>query len=144
MSREIKFRAWTTFANGFEYRMLSPEQTMLDLLLHSNNEHTKVMQYTGLKDKNGVEIYEGDIVLAPSGTVAEIKDVEIDGETFTAYKKNPPNKYIVFNLGYAFFLGNKDDQKYAGIINHSHNKESFVIQVIGNIYQNPELLKEQS
>ena len=61
MSREIKFRAW----NGEE--MISPDYITRDGYGYwkENSIPTRskeLMQYTGLKDKNGKEIYEGDIV----------------------------------------------------------------------------------
>lgn len=60
--REIKFRAWNgermkeVLTWGFNEGFIStPKET-------SPQEDFKVMQYTGLKDKNGKEVYEGDIV----------------------------------------------------------------------------------
>jgi len=64
MKHEIKFRAW----NGEE--MVSPDYIDRDGYAHwrENSVPTstdKVMQYTGLKDKKGTEIYEGDILHFP-------------------------------------------------------------------------------
>jgi len=84
---------------------------------YSADEVLEELQYTGLKDKNGVEIYEGDIVkMLESGVHekwASIKAVEFD------------NKY----LGFSPFC-------YLNFI-HSNN----IVEVIGNIYENKELLK---
>jgi len=118
--REIKFRAWDE-----EYkRMFVPEAISNDgkaVILFSKYEGRKydipVMQYTGLKDKNGTEIYEGDIV--------EITD----GLDKCNYKVEWIEKMCRFGIDGLMVSLYKLINEYDGFV------------VIGNIYENPELLK---
>ena len=64
MQREIKFRAW----NKAGKIMLNWDTIKYQL----NNQHFELMQFTGLHDKNGKEIYEGDIVHDPKCIGKEI------------------------------------------------------------------------
>ncbi|UUY76977.1 YopX family protein [Staphylococcus haemolyticus] len=82
---------------------------------HSSVE---LMQSTGLKDKNGVEIYEGDIVRYNRGVSCSVE-------------KFP---YVVKNSAEGFVF------EY-GLIQHSLFKKIEYVTVIGNIYENPELLE---
>lgn len=120
--REIKFRAWDksrnemlevyeiwfTFATNRQRKTLSEPSYSTSTGNHSF-ESDCLMQYTGLNDKNGKEIYEGDI-LHNAGSVAVV-----------SFKDG------AFGVGeFRFPL-----DKFAG-----KNKE-----VIGNIYENPDLVK---
>lgn len=83
---------------------------------HVNNQTRIVMQYTGLKDRNGKEIYEGDIISSP-GRIASVIYMESECGFYARTK-----------------TGNCDDV----VLKFSHNS---LIEVIGNIYENPDLIK---
>lgn len=93
------------------------------LACHSSSLHQftdyVLMQSTGLKDKNGVEIYEGDIVRYNRGISWSVE-------------KFP---YVVKNSMEGFVF------EY-GLIQHSLSKKIEYVTVIGNIYENPELLED--
>ena len=86
------------------------------------DEKVKLMQYTGLKDKNGKEIYEGDIVL-----------IKLD-ETSTWHKT-----VVGFKKG-AFIADLIDKEDYVYIFHHGFTGDDF--EIIGNVYENKNLLEE--
>jgi uncharacterized phage protein (TIGR01671 family) len=85
-----------------------------------------LMQYTGLKDKNGKEIYEGDIIWYPAEAW-----MNQDGRAMVYWNKDSLGWYA-------------EDTKQSGDCSNDE-LVAFIspdIEVIGNIYENPELLKE--
>ena len=136
MSREIKFRILDKKSKSFITR---PENLLLgnkyyidcsgniiirdtiDFLHETNKDNYELMQYTGIKDKNGVEIYEGDIVL-----------IRID-------KTNILHKTVVKFKHGAFIADIIGDNDYIYLFHFGFNKDDF--EVIGNIYENKNLLE---
>lgn len=110
--REIKFRAWLIGIEKMMYE-IEKDDDLADIIA-DNGKRYVLMQYTGLKDKNGKEIYEGDIVkihahsydygFAEEG-IGEIRFV--DG-CFGYYKQLSPKEYIFNDLATAEAYGELD------------------------------------
>ena len=113
MNREIKFRAWNTT----DEVMIAHREVIERAHLQFNDEldfHTDVvMQYTGIIDRNGVEIYEGDIFII--GAEEMIFEVKFEYGCFMAYYEG----------------------KQYGLIGEL---QQCFIKVIGNIFEQPELI----
>jgi len=133
--REIKFRAWVKFNYGpwgSHFKMMyqgTPDlETLQSFMFHYGAEE-KLMQFTGLKDKNGKDIYEGDI----------IRYFNLLGELAIGI--------IVFKDG-SFRFKNTNNQEARQWNDGDHdwysieNIELFEMEIIGNIYENPELLNK--
>lgn len=115
-NREIKFRAWDngTMVNDLSLTDFGNEQ--LQDRLHTYPP-LELMLSTGRKDKNGKEIYEGDII-SKDGWVGVVQFSEF----VLAWMYDRPQKKT----------GNTDNYLYL---------VSSKCEIIGNIYSNPELLK---
>lgn len=112
--REIKFRAWEknlkemipVYSVDFEKKIINTESAWRTF------DEAKLMQYTGLKDKNGNEIYEGDIIKSSLGHVAAV-EWEKEG------------RFIGFTVERSILYINREP----------------AVEIIGNIYEHPHLLK---
>jgi len=117
MSREIKFRAWGVY--GFSSKSKMHYFDIYEINNgYSPNSDVDLMQYIGLKDTNGKEIYEGDII------------------HHLRYGFNWEVVYSIENTGYDLKNDNHGSM-------HLCDKCQSNIEVIGNIYENKVLLKER-
>jgi len=128
--REIKFRAWDTQAKC----MLGGGGMQLNATTGELNHLPPVipMQYTGLKDKNSKEIYEGDILRCESNYV-RLQTNEPTGEKSIKF-------YEV--IWYETMWSTRDIAKnYTTKLATPPSLWAHYYEVIGNIYENPELLE---
>lgn len=130
--KEIKFRSYNIPRDYMSYQDEkgwldhsflgdnNAHQATTNIYMLNNNDSCALMQYTGLKDKSGKEIYEGDIC--------------------TDHNQYNPQDLIII------------EWRKAGFTGRYHNNNSYVsyipdlackkyLEVIGNIHENPELLK---
>lgn len=112
MQDRFKFRAW----DGIAKEYIFDSYALYELFVNDIDDSYQVEQCTGLKDKNGKLIYEGDIV--------ETHDYTTE------------HSQIVFDKG-CYVLKSKDAAMYEHLSNYEKECE-----VIGNIHENPELLED--
>jgi len=140
--REIKFRAWdkknkkmvsqtyivSCQGNG-AYTKVDIESNRANTVILQQEKNYVLMQFTGLKDKNGKEIYEGDII-------------EITNVVLKIPKEHPLREINFFKLPVIY------DEKNAKfcLLDHGEDLSWWIFrsgfekcEIIGNIYENPKL-----
>jgi len=135
--REIKFRAWDDYRKAMSDEVDIYCETGIIWWVaqwrgedggkieafDSDGKGNSLMQYTGLKDKNGKEIWEGDIVIFVPGYSFALEDKD----TFIGYVK-----WIDDNAGFFIAHNHYDDLMDLDVVD----------KVIGNIWENKELLND--
>lgn len=135
--RPIKFRAWHPqqgMCNARDLRKLELSITFDGDILFGDNAveiNWRLMQYTGLLDKNGVEIYEGDIL------TSEDYPFQDDGQ----YNYHGIVEWMEGGFCRTLRLVNQDRRGISDGITESLNADNIEgVWVIGNIHEHPELL----
>ncbi len=142
MSREFKFRVWEPlnknmhFLNFALYENKGHVNNWVLPLNHQccsdknytimNLNNVEIMQYTGLKDVNGKEVYEGDIILSPWW------DDEPQEVVFHKYG------FKVLDIRQKIVHGRELYEGIDDLLDGCFGKD---FEILGNIYENPELLE---
>ena len=122
LSSRLFFRAWISSQNYMAIQGTPDLETLQSFMFHYGNEEN-IMQFTGLSDKNGSKIFEGDIV-------TYIRSVgNWTGQTMTTTHK------VIFTEEVNAFV-----MDYGSSYIKLRKHWGYEYEVIGNVFENPELL----
>jgi uncharacterized phage protein (TIGR01671 family) len=137
--REIKFRAWegTGMINVCDLAFYEDAYKINDDI-RSHYEQWPLMQFTGLKDSKGKDIYEGDICSMDCLTAKEGTVIDNDVDEEPTFLVPPSNDYMLgevkFKNGmFGLFFHSDEEGEYMAELDSD-------IEIIGNVYENPELI----
>ena len=117
---DFKFRAYDKHSNIMSYFNFPGYWNDKEWKSDADFNNCELMQYIGLTDENGKEIYEGDIVKAGADILGVVKYIK------GGFIIDPEN-----NLGYIMIARNLH-----------RTIDTYPVKVVGNIYENPEMVKK--
>lgn len=141
MNRDIKFRGWDSVnevmlpVESINFREGYVSLNEGDNSLTDTLEMIELMQYTGLKDKNGKEIYEKDIV-----------KVTINNKTFNAWIVFEMGSFMIANDDITYYIDDNWNDNVKCLSELAWEQEEFedriyCLEVIGDTYQNIDLIE---
>jgi uncharacterized phage protein (TIGR01671 family) len=132
-NRELKFRAFyenklymQEYCGGFSYFIHNDSDalTLEDIFVAAERQKCIIQQYTGIKDKNGIPIFEGDLVQYNQNS-------NYDGINF---------EVVWSDASFGWVLKSKTGDYLTNQITPNGPRYNF-LEVIGNIFENPKLIK---
>lgn len=151
MSREIKFRGWHKGLNKWVYGFLTRNKNGVYFIENEDSHFgiadvSSICQYTGLKDKNGKEIYEGDIVKYSfrDGNDINTRFMQIYNDGVNFKMKELHRDYWLEKVDGVLQIKHGHLTKYRGETNLLCDVSGLVVywyEVIGNIYEHSHLLE---
>lgn len=122
--RILKYRAWDEIDEEWKYSGY-PNMPMWQFWENVElGDYKNVCEFTGLHDKNGKEIYEGDLL----GVYRTQGVTDVIGE-------------VIFDTDFAMYICKYTNGGWAYLWEHLNNKQNIGREIIGNIWESPELLK---